>query len=138
MTNQQNVPEAIFNQPIGPSLQDQIDRLLLRITALEAAQVRQYPPVRFPYEQAQGWQGQAQAQGDWSQYGQGQLYDNMNASNQLESREWNDWMTNPPPRDEIVECRRLTGDEPDFSFWVKPELMSPFWNIWGIYWKKAK
>lgn len=48
---------------------------------------------------------------------------------------WKEWIGSPPPRDEIVECRRLNVGEDELSFWVKPELLSPFWNVCGVIWR---
>ncbi len=47
---------------------------------------------------------------------------------------WHKWEECRPPDDEIVECFRL-GEEADLSFWVLPSLVSPFWNVEGVFWK---
>lgn len=49
---------------------------------------------------------------------------------------WTFWVDKPPPPDEIVECRRIGVDEEEnLSFWVKPSLMAPEWNIADVIWR---
>lgn len=53
-------------------------------------------------------------------------------------RGWSMWVHRPPPKDEIVECRRLSEPEFWISFWVKPRLLPPEWNCAGVVWRPVQ
>jgi hypothetical protein len=52
---------------------------------------------------------------------------------------WLYWTDKPPPPDEIVECKRVIYDfglrGEAQSFWVKPSLVSPAWNVADVIWR---